>query len=202
MPPGCGDRPALNFHLPPHYQPIIAAAVLSVAGTLFYQIANNELLLYVLYDRWSLRYFLLSPFIHAGAAHAMLNIMALHYVGGMMLLPLIGARRLVFLFITAAVVATAANNLLTPAPAIGISAAVMALLSCCLYRYANAPMKFIILHDLLRLPPFRFRHVVAFIVLMDVIGIVFGWHFFAHWAHLTGFAVGLIAGYFIFRYRR
>jgi len=191
----------LNFRLPPRYQPVIVPAVLSVMGALFYRFADNELLLYVLYDRWSLRYFALSPFVHAGAAHALLNIMALHYIGGMMLLPLIGARRFIILFIVAAVTATAVNNLFTMAPAIGISAAVMALLSCSLYRYANAPMKFVILHDLLRLPPFRFRYVAAFIVVLDVAGIVFGWHFFAHWAHLTGFAVGLIGGYLQFAVR-
>lgn len=169
---------------------------------MFYRLADNEQILHIFHDRWTLRYFLASPFVHAGAAHLLLNVMALHYIGGMMLLPLIGARRFILLFVGAALVATAVNNLMTPAPAIGISAAVMALLSCSLYRYADAPMKLLLLHDLLRLPPFRLRHLAAFIVALDVLGVVFGWHFFAHWAHLTGFAVGLAAGQFFFRARR
>ena len=51
---------------------------------------------------------------------------------------------------------TLLNNFLSDAPAIGISAAVLGMLSCALYPYGRAPMKFLFIHDVLRLPPFPY----------------------------------------------
>ena len=75
-------------------------------------------------------------------------------------------------------------------PRIGISAAVLGMLSCALYPYGRAPMKFLFIHDVLRLPPFPLYGVAAFIVMLDIAGVLLGWGYFAHWAHLGGFAAG------------
>ena len=76
---------------------------------------------------------------------------------------------------------TLLNNFLSDAPAIGISAAVLGMLSCALYPYGRAPMKFLFIHDVLRLPPFPLYGVAAFIVMLDIAGVLLGWGYFAHW---------------------
>ena len=185
------------FH--PYYIPIYLPAVLSLIGTLFFLFGDRTTLIWMLHDRWSLTYFLCAPFIHSGVFHLILNVFFLHYVGGQMLLPIIGARRFILLFVTAAVVGNIVNNLVSIVPAIGISAATMSILACTLYRYGEMPMKFLLLHDLLRLPPFQLRYLAAFAVLVDIAGIIFNWHFIAHGAHLGGFATGLVFGAYFFR---
>lgn len=188
------------FHA--NYSPIYVPAVLSFAGTLFYLYADRLQLIALLADRWSLHYLIATPFIHAGAAHFIFNVMALHYVGGQMLLPLMGRRHFIALLAIGAIVGNLLNNILSPTPAIGISSAIMALLACALYPYGKVPMKFLFIHDILRLPPFQFRHIAAFIVALDICGIIFNWHFFAHFAHLGGFVSGAVFGYFRFKYKR
>lgn len=184
------------FH--PYYMPICIPTMLSLVGVLFYH-ADRSALLEILHARWSVGYFLVSPFVHAGMLHFLLNVMLLHYVGGMMLLPVIGRRRFVILFAIAAIAGNVANNLFSEAPAVGMSAAVMGILATSLYRYGDAPMRLLLIHDLFRLPPFPLRYIVAFVVLLDVAGIIFRWNFIAHWAHLGGFAAGLLFGAYVFR---
>ena len=75
------------------------------------------------------------------------------------------------------------------------------MLSCALYPYGRAPMKFLFIHDVLRLPPFPLYGVAAFIVMLDIAGVLLGWGYFAHWAHLGGFAAGGVVGWLIFRRR-
>lgn len=187
------------FH--PDYAPIYVPALLSLAGTLFYLQADRLQLIALLSDRWSLHYLLAAPFVHSGLAHLVLNTAALHYIGGNMLLPLVGRRLLVALLVAGIFAGNLLNNLLSPAPAIGISSGLMAIIACALYPYGRMPMKLLFIHDFLRLPPFQYRYIVAFIFAMDILGIVLGWHFFAHWAHLGGFASGLAIGYLRFRRR-
>lgn len=185
------------FH--PDYAPVYVPALLSLAGTLFYLYGARDALLEILSQRWSVHYLLATPFIHAGWGHFLLNMMVLHYIGGTMLLPLVGKYRFVILLASGAIAGNVVNNLFAPVPAIGLSSALTALLGCAIYPYGKAPMKLLLIHDILRLPPFPFRYIVAFVALVDVCGIVFGWGFFAHWAHLGGLASGLIAGYVRFR---
>ena len=175
------------------------AAILSALGTLVYLSSDARLLHWIIADRWTIRYFLIAPFIHAGLAHFLLNIMALHFLGRLILLPTIGAKHFTLLLILAATNGLLLNNLFSESPAIGISAAVMGVLACSLPRYGNLPMKLLFIHDLLRLPPFRLRNIAIFVVLLDIAGIVFGWHFFAHWGHLGGFVTGLAYGYALYR---
>ena len=181
------------FH--PGYAPVYVPAVLSLAGALFYTYGDRLTLLEILSDRWSPHYLFASPFIHGGLLHCLFNVMVLHYIGGGMLLPLVGKRFFIALLVMGVVGGTLANNLLSNTPAIGISSGLMALLGCAVFPYGRAPMKLLLIHDILRLPPFQFRYLIAFVVLLDILGILFGWHFFAHWAHLGGFAVGIAAGY-------
>lgn len=187
------------FHI--DYAPIFVPAILSLIGTLFFLGAERAELIVLLSDRWSLHYLLATPFMHAGFLHCLLNMMALHYLGGGMLLPLLGRRRFTVLLVLGALFGHVLNNLMSPVPAIGFSAAIMAVVACGLYPYSRAGMKLLLIHDLFRLPPFQYRYIVAFIVLLDIVGIIFGWHFFAHWAHLGGFATGLAGGYLVFRRR-
>lgn len=182
------------FH--PHNAPIYIPAILSLAGTLFYMVAERDVINFT--DRWSPHYLLATPFIHGGPAHFLLNIMALHFIGGQMLLPRIGARHFVFLLAAGAMAGSIANNLMGASPAIGFSTAVMAVIAATLYPYGKAGMKLLFIHDLLGLPPLQFRHIAAFIVMLDIAGILLGWQFFAHWAHLGGFAAGIVYGYFRF----
>lgn len=176
-------------------------ALLSLAGAIFYLHGDRLLLLAILGDRWSLHYWLAAPFIHISLLHCLLNIMVLHYIGGNMLLPLLGKRHFIALFALCIVAGTLANNLFAASPAIGISSGLTGLLGCALYPYGRAGMKLLLIHDILRLPPFQFRHIVAFLVALDIIGILLGWNFFAHWAHLGGFAAGVLIGYLRFRRR-
>ena len=173
---------------------IIAASVL---GTLLFLSAAARN--FILAEQYTSQYLLVSPFMHAGFTHLFLNIMGLHYIGGRMLLPFIGNRRFCWLFALSAFGATMINNLFAAAPAVGISAAVLGMLSCALYPLGRMPVKLLLIHDLFRLRPFALWKVAAFAVLLDVCGIIFGWGFFAHWAHLAGFAIGGIFGYVIFR---
>ena len=152
----------------------------------------------MLWAPWSAIYLLGAPFIHAGLAHLLLNIMGLHFIGGQLVLPSIGARRFLILFALAALFGGIVNNILGNAPAVGISAAVLGMFSCSLYRFAHAGVKLLLIHDLLRLRPFALWKVAAFIVGLDICGIIFNWQFFAHWAHLAGFLTGGIYGWFIF----
>ena len=193
------DKVRLTRYFIPNHWPIYAIGGASVAFTLF----SRELAPFIFTENmWSPVYLLGSPFIHAGAGHLLFNVLALHYIGGMLLLPLLGTRRFLALFFLAAIVAGAANNIISGIPAAGISAAVLAMFSCALYRYAYTPMKLLFIHDLFRLRPFAMWKLGAFIVGLDVAGIVFGWGFFAHWAHLTGFAVGGVFGWFALARRR
>ena len=193
------DKVRLTRYFIPNHWPIYAIGGASVAFTLF----SRELAPFIFTENmWSPVYLLGSPFIHAGAGHLLFNVLALHYIGGMLLLPLLGTRRFLALFFLAAIVAGAANNIISGAYAAGISAAVLAMFSCALYRYAYTPMKLLFIHDLFRLRPFAMWKLGAFIVGLDVAGIVFGWGFFAHWAHLTGFAVGGVFGWFALTRRR
>ena len=191
--------PTRFFH--PDYAPIYVPILLSLAGAIFFMQSDSLTLLTLLSNRWSLHYFLATPFIHGGAGHFLLNTLALHYIGGMMLLPLLGKKQFSLLLLVAAVTANLVNNLLSEAPAIGFSGAIMGVVACALYPYARAPMRLLFIHDILRLPPFQFRYIVAFIVALDILGIIFNWHFFAHWAHLGGFAAGLIFGALRFKLR-
>lgn len=106
------------------------------------------------------------------------------------------------MFALGAIAGHLANNIFGGAPAIGISAAVLAMLGCALHPFGRLPVKLLLIHDILRLPPFRLSSVAGFIVALDVAGILFGWGFFAHWAHLAGFASGWLYGRFRFHYRR
>ena len=181
------------FH--PDYAPVYVPALLSLAGTLFFLYGDRLAVMDIVSNRWSPHYLLATPFIHANWAHFLLNMLVLHHIGGAMLLPLIGRLRFSLLLAGGALAGSVLNNLLTEAPAIGISAALMAVVGCALYPYAKAPMKLFVIHDFTRLPPFQFRYVVLFVVLMDIGGVIFDWNFFAHWAHLGGMSVGLAFGY-------
>ena len=187
----------LKHFFRPNYAPVYVPIALSFIGTLLY-LLTNKLPLW-LHDHWSLTYFLLAPFVHVGVMHFFLNALALHYIGGMLMLPTLGARRFLLVFTGGIVIATIANNLLAEIPAVGISAGIMALLACALYPYGRLPMKLLLIHDLLRLRPFPLHYIAAFIVCLDIAGIIFGWHFFAHWAHLAGFATGGGLGFYFFR---
>lgn len=186
----------------PGYAPIYAIAAASIAGTLFFAFAPSPVLAALFANSWSPLYLIAAPFIHAGVGHVLLNILGLHFIGGQMLLPQLGQRRFVVLFGLAALAGGVVNNLLGAAPAVGISATVLAMLSCSLYRWGRTPMKLLLIHDLLRLRPFPLWKVAAFVVALDVAGIIFGWRLFAHWAHLAGFATGGIFGWAVFIRRR
>ena len=189
----------LTNHFIPHYWPIYAIGGMSIVFTLF----ARQLAPFIFTENmWSPAYLLGSPFIHAGVPHLLFNVLALHYIGGMLLLPLLGAKRFLGLFFLAAVLAGAMNNILSDAYAVGISAGVLSMLSCSLHRYAHTPMKLLLIHDLFKLRPFPMWKLAAFVVGLDIAGIVFDWGFFAHWAHLTGFIIGGIFGWFTLAGRR
>ncbi|MBE8157800.1 MAG: rhomboid family intramembrane serine protease [Betaproteobacteria bacterium] len=187
----------MALRLIPGYWPVYGIAAASICGALSEELARAVLS----GGRWSPQYLLLSPFIHGGAAHLILNIMGLHYIGGQLILPLLGARRFLALFAAAAVAGNIANNIFTDKPAVGISAAVLGMLSCALYKFGRAPMRLLLLHDIFRLRPFPLWKFAAFAAFLDVAGIILGWGVLAHWAHLAGFAVGGVFGWFIFRRR-
>ena len=172
--------------------PIWAIGAASVAGTLFLVSTRSPPMF--LLERWSPGYLLVAPFMHAGVGHLLMNLLALHFVGGQMTLPMLGARRFLLLFFLAMFAGNIGNNFLGDAPAVGISAALMGVFSCALFRHGRAPMRLLLLHDVLRLRPFPLWKMAVFVVGLDIVGIVFGWQFFAHWAHLSGFATGLLFG--------
>ena len=186
-----------DWNLDPAKRPIHIIIALSAAGWLFFE-SDPARALRILSARWSPEYWLLSPFFHGALWHFLLNAMALNFLGGP-LLRILGARRFVALFIAAAVAANLANNLFADAPAVGVSGAILGLLACMTYPFGQAPMKFLLLHDLLRLPPFPLWKIAAGLALLDVAGIVLRWEFFAHWGHLGGFLCGLAMGWIFFR---
>ncbi|MDM5147260.1 rhomboid family intramembrane serine protease [Candidatus Persebacteraceae bacterium Df01] len=181
------------------YWPIYGIAALSFVGWLFFSSADNAALHFVFASQWSPQYFALTPFMHASFIHVLFNTLALHFIGGQLLLPILKTRRFVQLFVLAALAGNVANSLLSASPAVGISAAVLGMLACALYSYGRVPVKLLLIHDLLRLRPFPLWTIATFLVALDIVGIVFGWGFFAHWAHLAGFAVGGAFGWVIFR---
>ena len=190
----CRNGGVINARLIPGYAPVYAIAALSFCGAfaLSFPAASD----FIFAGLWTPQYILLSPFVHSGAAHFLLNILGLHYIGGQMLLPFLGARRFLLLFAVSALAGTVANNLLSGGAAAGISAAVLGMLACSLHRFARTPMRLLLVHDLLRLPPFPLWTFAAFVVFLDIAGLIFGWRFFAHWAHLAGFAAGGVCGFF------
>ena len=193
-----------NIHrfLRPGYQPVYLIAAASVIGTLFFSTVQSQWLPELLSGRWTLQYFLLTPFMHGGFAHLLFNLMALHFIGGMMLLPAVGWRNFLLVFVIAIMVGNLANNFFAANPAIGISGGIMGMLSCVLYPLGRVPMKFLFIHDILRLPPFPLYGVAIFVVMLDIAGLLFSWQHFAHWGHLGGFAAGAVVGWFIFCYPR
>ena len=100
-----------------------------------------------------------------------------------LLLPLLSTGQWLWLFGGGALAGHLANNLFGNTPAVGISAAVLAMLGCAIFPFGKMPVKLLLIHDILRLPPFRLSSVAAFFVALDIIGIIFNWHFFAHKAH-------------------
>ncbi len=181
------------------YAPVAALIGLAIAGTVLYATSERAALLELFSDRWSMRYLSASTFMHGGFLHLLLNAMALHLVGGQMLLPFLRGPRVLALFAAGALAGHLANNLLGEAPAIGISAAVMGMLAFALYPFHKLPMRLMIIHDILRLRPIPLGALAVFIVALDITGIILDWGFFAHWAHLGGFAAGGLAGMVFFR---
>ncbi|MGI9337190.1 MAG: rhomboid family intramembrane serine protease [Gammaproteobacteria bacterium] len=181
----------------PGFAPVYVIGGASFAGALLFS-HPPEWLVDLFGSRWSPQYFLLATFMHAGFLHALLNVAALFFIGGQLLLPLLGMRRWLLLFGGGALAGHLANNLFSDSPAVGISAAVLAMLGCAVFPFGKMPVRFMLLHDILRLPPFRLSSVAAFFVMLDIIGVISGWHFFAHTAHLAGFALGAAFGYFHF----
>lgn len=177
--------------------PIHFLAALSCAGWLFYESSPVEAM-EILTDRWSPAYWLLAPFFHGALWHFLLNALALNFLGAP-LLRILGTRRFLELFAAAAFAANLANNLFGENPAVGISGAVLGILGCMTYPYGRAPVKFLVIHDLLRLPPFPLWTAAAGLALLDVAGILFKWGIFAHWGHLGGLACGMAMGWIYFR---
>ena len=98
----------------PGYRAVYIISAASIAGTLIFA-AGNEWLYRLLTDRWTLQYLLLSPFMHAGLMHMILNIMGLHFIGGQMLLRLIGEKWFLLLFAASTFAGTLLNNFLSDA---------------------------------------------------------------------------------------
>ena len=184
----------------PGFAPVYIVGGASFAGALLLQYPPDWIYA-LLHNRWSPQYLLLATFMHAGFWHALLNSAALFFIGGQMLLPLLSTRQWLWLFGGGALAGHLANNLFGNTPAVGISAAVLAMLGCAIFPFGKMPVKLLLIHDILRLPPFRLSSVAAFFVALDIIGIIFNWHFFAHSAHLAGFAFGALYGYLHFRRR-
>ena len=178
--------------------PLYALTVASAVGWLFYEAAPAPVVRAILSERWSFAYWVVAPFMHGALWHLLMNALALNLLGGPML-SVLGAKRFLILFAAALVSANLANNFFGDNPAVGISGAVLGALACMTYPFGRAPMKFLVLHDILRLRPFPLWGIAAGIVLLDIAGIVFGWGTFAHWGHLGGFACGMVFGAFHFR---
>lgn len=185
--------PTLN----PAKRPIHIIIALSGAGWLFVE-TSPDAAGSILAARWAPEYWLLAPFFHGALWHFLLNAMALNFLGEPML-RLLGAKRFVALFAVGTIAGNLANNLFAQSPAIGISAAVLGILAAMTYPFGRAPMKFLVLHDLLRLPPFQLWKIAAGLAALDIAGIIFQWGVFAHWGHLGGFLSGLAAGWLFFR---
>ena len=183
--------------LSPAKRVIYVFVALSGAGWVFVEVAP-EVARNILAERWTPEYWVLAPFFHGALWHFLLNAMALNFLGEPMLRAL-GERRFVTLFAVGILAGNLANNLFAESPAVGISAGVLGILAAMTYPFGRAPMKFLVLHDLLRLPPFQLWKIAAGLVGLDVAGIVFQWGVFAHWGHLGGFLAGLVAGWVFFR---
>ena len=177
--------------------PIHTLIALSCAGWLFYE-SDPASAQKIVSAQWLPAYWLLAPFFHGALWHFLLNAMALNFLGGPML-RILGARRFLELFAVCAFAGNLANNLFGDSPAIGISGAVLGILGCMTYPYGRAPVKFLVIHDLLRLRPFPLWKVAAGLALLDATGILFNWGFFAHWGHLGGLAAGMAMGWLHFR---
>ena len=186
-----------QWNLDPAKRPIHILIALCASGWLFVEIAPAAALR-ILSARWSPEYWLLSPFFHGALWHFLLNAMALNFLGTPML-SILGPRRFLALFVVSAAAANLANNLFAAAPAVGVSGAVLGILACMTYPFGRAPMKFLLIHDLLRLPPFPLWKIAAGLVALDVAGILLQWGVFAHWGHLGGFLAGLALGRVFFR---
>jgi len=189
----------VGMRLIPGYWPVYTLAALSIIGAVAMQFLPVRTLVALFDNRWSLAYLLFAPFLHGGLFHVFLNILMLHYIGGQLLLPILGARRFLIVFTVSALAGELINNLVSTVPAIGISAGVLGMLACSVYPYGRLPMKLLLIHDILRLRPFPLWTVAAFVVFLDILGLVFSWGFFAHGAHLAGFAAGAGCGWWFFK---
>ena len=178
-------------------RPLFLVAALSGAGWVLCQVAP-EARDGILASRWSPEYWLLAPLLHDHLWHFLMNALALFFLGEP-LARLLSARRFLALVAAGATAANLANNIFADSPAIGISGAVLAVLACLTYPHGRAPVKFVGIHDLLRLPPFPLWKIAAGLLLLDIAGAAFNWGFFAHWGHMGGFAAGMGMGWLFFR---
>lgn len=184
----------------PGFAPVYIIGGASFVGALLF-LQPPEWLHGIFVDRWSLRYLVVATFVHGGVLHALLNVMALFFVGGQLLLPVLRLRHWLLLFGGGALAGHLANNIFTNTPAIGISAAVFAMLGCAIFPFGKMPVRFMLLHDVLRLPPFRLSSVAYFLIMLDILGVILGWGLFAHTAHLAGITLGAAYGYLHFHRR-
>lgn len=188
-----------RFFFRPSYYAISIPIVLSLVGTLLFASLNASTLNNIFANRWGLAYLLGSTFFHGGLFHFAMNSMALHFIGGQMLLPVIRTKLFTALLITSAIAALLVNNLISDSPAVGISGAIMGVVACAVYPFARMPMRLLLIHDLIpNLRPFQYRYIAFALPVIDICGILFGWQFFAHHAHLAGFCTGAAFGYVLF----
>ena len=105
------------------YLPVYSISAASIIGTMTIEVANPQWLAALLGNRWALQYFLLTPFMHSGFSHLLLNLMTLYFIGGVMLLPVIGGRKFFMLFSIAVLVGHLANNFFADNPRLALAAA-------------------------------------------------------------------------------
>ena len=133
---------------------------------------------------------LLSTFSHSGAAHGALNMYALWGFGGM-LLQVMPAEQFVAAYVSAGVLTSLASLGVGVAractvPSLGASGAVLALVAAGTAAFPEMQLSIIFL------PMFAFPAHQALLGLMalDSAGLLLGWKFFDHAAHLGGCLLG------------
>ena len=123
----------------PGFAPVYIIGGASFAGALLLQYPPDWIYA-LLHNHWSPQYLLLATFMHAGFWHALLNSAALFFIGGQMLLPLLSTGQWLWLFGGGALAGHLANNLFGNTPAVGISAAVLAMLGCAIFPFGKMPV--------------------------------------------------------------
>ncbi|ORX67779.1 rhomboid-domain-containing protein [Linderina pennispora] len=184
------------YRMSPGKRVVYAIAGINAAVFAMWQVPRlmPKMTKYFLHDpRTGRAYTLLtSTFSHREVWHFAFNTIALMSFGSAVA-DRMGAEQFTAFYLSAGVISSLANHVLSPLrplailPALGASGAVYAVVGATMMYFPNSQIALIFLPFL----PFTISQAFPLLMAYDLAGAVLGWSTFAHWAHLGGGAFGM-----------